>query len=623
MRAWERFLTGEPLAIAPEGNFVVASWLRSQQLGINPRGRAAPLAARGDAMAHLRHRHADLLGAASDVFANTAELFGGSRSLMLLTNAEGIVLDAVGDHQTLEQGQDIHLMRGGAWAEMWSGPTASAPRSRLRRPAQVHAAEHFCEGIKRWTCAAAPIFAPAAEVLGVVDISAPRHLPAQPSGARRHHRKADRDGAARARHPCPHAPAGGLSSNALGGHGRAGGTGSGRQAGAFRWWRARAGGPRRAAARPAPGPRWRMGAAVAGRLAAGMVQPGRHAARPSAPCWSSPPVHATPLHAPGSESDPRRCDLSARHRQQPGHDRLARPCAPLAARRVAVLIEGETGVGKEFFARLVAAGRMARSPSWPSTAAPSQRSCWQLNCSDMSAAPSPAPPEKAGRAFRAGARGHFSLDEIGEMPLDLQPLLLRVLEEGVIYRLGDSKPRPVDVRLVASTNRNLKQEVAEGRFRKDLYFRIGVVKITIPPLRERIGDVEVLIDHFNREFSATYGKPPLRFEAAAQDLISHYDWPGNVRELRNMVESLLLMSEREAVTEEEAAALLEAAPTRPEPVAAAVPKSAPGTSLEQAERAAITQAVRHCHGNLAEAARALRISRSTLYRKMERYDLAL
>jgi DNA-binding NtrC family response regulator len=106
-------------------------------------------------------------------------------------------------------------------------------------------------------------------------------------------------------------------------------------------------------------------------------------------------------------------------------------------------------------------------------------------------------------------------------------------------------------------------------------------------------------------------------------MLRGYAWPGNVRELRNMVESLLLMSEREAVTEEEAAALLEAAPARPEPVAALELESVPGTSLEQAERAAIAQAVRHCHGNLAEAARALRISRSTLYRKMERYDLAL
>jgi DNA-binding NtrC family response regulator len=224
--------------------------------------------------------------------------------------------------------------------------------------------------------------------------------------------------------------------------------------------------------------------------------------------------------------------------------------------------------------------------------------------------------------FEQANGGTLCLDEIGEMPLDLQSFLLRVLEEGVIYRLGSGQPRQVDVRLVAMTNRCLLDEVAAGRFRRDLYHRLSVTRLQPPPLREREGDIDLLVDHFNRELARRHEVPPRIFGAAVMAMLRGYAWPGNVRELRNMVESLLLMSEREAVTEEEASALLEATPARPA-VLALAPEGVTGASLEQAERAAIAQAVRHCHGNLAEAARALRISRSTLYRKMERYDLAL
>ena len=174
MRAWERFLTGDAQAAAPAGNFVVSSWQRSLALGIDPGGRAAPLVARGDEVARLRRRHRDLMAAAAGVFAEVTELFAGSRSIMVLTNAEGVVLEAVGDMQTLEQGQDIHLMLGGDWREDVIGTNGIGTALATGRAAHVHAAEHFCEGLKNWTCAGAPIYEPGTDtVLGVVDISGP------------------------------------------------------------------------------------------------------------------------------------------------------------------------------------------------------------------------------------------------------------------------------------------------------------------------------------------------------------------------------------------------------------------------------------------------------------------
>jgi transcriptional regulator of acetoin/glycerol metabolism len=175
MRAWEGFLTGDPRALLPLCNFVVSSWQRSLLQGVNPAGRSAPLAARDENdMVRLRDRHQDLLSAAAGVLTDALELFAGSRSIMILTNAEGIVLEAVGDMPTLEQGQDIHLMPGGDWREGVIGTNGIGTALAAGRPAQVHAAEHFCEGIKRWTCAAAPVFEPGTgAILGVVDISGP------------------------------------------------------------------------------------------------------------------------------------------------------------------------------------------------------------------------------------------------------------------------------------------------------------------------------------------------------------------------------------------------------------------------------------------------------------------
>ncbi len=632
MRAWERFLTGDPLALAPEGNFVVASWLRSQQLGINPRGRAAPLAARGDAMAHLRHRHADLLGAASDVFANTAELFGGSRSLMLLTNAEGIVLDAVGDHQTLDDGQDIHLMQGGDWREDTVGTNGIGTALATGRPAQVHASEHFCEGIKAWTCAAAPIFEfGTGQVLGVVDISGPsttyqrNNLSLAVAVARQiemvlNERASQErmrlleaclertsatdvaglvaiDRAGRLVHRSGRVPPMGALGHRL--------PGLDNRTPVEDW----------AALLPEPlRADWFNVIRIDGRtIGALLVIPGlsqSSLARNS--LAREPEPHSKTeafTHIIGLSTSMQRA--MARVRQ-------------LAGKRVPVLIEGETGVGKELFARAVHSDPAEGRPFVV------------FNCGavvkDLLASELFGHVRGAFTGANAGgALGRFEqanggtlcLDEIGEMPLDLQSFLLRVLEEGVIYRLGSGQPRQVDVRLVAMTNRCLLDEVNAGRFRRDLYHRLSVTRLQPPPLREREGDVALLVDHFNRQLALRHEVPPRIFGEPVMAMLRSYAWPGNVRELRNMVESLLLMSERETVTEEEAAALLEAGPTRPEPVAAAVPESAPGASLEQAERAAIAQAVRHCHGNLAEAARALRISRSTLYRKMERYDLAL
>jgi len=283
---------------------------------------------------------------------------------------------------------------------------------------------------------------------------------------------------------------------------------------------------------------------------------------------------------------------------------------------VSILFEGETGVGKELFAWLVHQ-QVARDPPGPFIA---------VNCGAIShelfggelfghvagAFTGASREGKAGKIELADG-GVLCLDEIGEMPIDLQPYLLRVLEERAVCRLGDDRRRPVDVRVLAMTNRSLAEDVARGQFRRDLFYRIGAVTVQIPPLRERGDDVEILVRHFNEQASERSNAAPLRFTDAALAALAAHDWPGNVRESRNLVEMLHLVTPDRLVTPARLPpAILHAA--RPE--ARLAPEPAAGRGLKLAERRAILRAIAAEEGNMTRAAVALGVSRATLYRKL-------
>jgi DNA-binding NtrC family response regulator len=228
---------------------------------------------------------------------------------------------------------------------------------------------------------------------------------------------------------------------------------------------------------------------------------------------------------------------------------------------------------------------------------------------------------RAGR-FELADGGTLCLDEVGDMPLALQPVLLRALEEGVIYRLGDSQPRHVNVRLLALTNRNLLEEVEAGRFRRDLYHRISVTRLRIPPLRERDSDIELLAERFNRQLAQRHGVPEKHFGPEVMALLKRYRWPGNVRELRNVIEGLVLTcAAAEVAIEDLPAEILEASSAAAATNAPTSPIAHEAASLDDFEHLAIKRALESSHGNLTQAARALGISRSTLYRKVQRYHL--
>lgn len=630
MQAWERFLTGDPGAAVPAGNYVVASWQRSLRLGVDPTGRAAPFAAIGDDLHMLRERHRDLLLAASSAFAEATELLAGSGSIMLLTNPDGVVLDAVGDMQTLERGQDIHLTLGGDWREDVVGTNGIGTALATGRPAQVHASEHFCEGIKHWTCAAAPIQEPGSgHILGVVDISGPpstyqrNNLTLAVSTARQIEtvlgERATRE-RMRLLEVCLHKisgsdAAGLIALDRVGRLVHATGRipssvgigervpGLGREVPIEDWadrlpqgWR----------------PEWLNVVSLGGQtIGAVLVIPDKPRTTVG---------RAGPAPAKGSESDPQRSSFDHIIGRSAAMTAMIQHATQLVGRNVPVLIEGETGVGKELLARAIHDDAEGRRPfiAFNCGAVSRELVAGELFGHVRGAFTGATSEGRPGR-FELAHDGTLCLDEIGEMPLDLQPVLLRALEEGVIYRLGDSQPRHVHVRLIAITNRNLRAEVEAGRFRRDLFYRISVTAITVPPLRGRAEDIDALVDHFNRRLSTRHSVPMRQFTAEVMATLRALPWRGNVRELRNVIERLLLTSGSERVTLDDLPPeLVGGAPLPVDPQQAADP---PPASLEEVERGAIVRALHHEHGNLAGAARRLGVSRSTLYRKICRYRL--
>ena len=228
--------------------------------------------------------------------------------------------------------------------------------------------------------------------------------------------------------------------------------------------------------------------------------------------------------------------------------------------------------------------------------------------------------DRAGR-FEAANEGTMFLDEVGEVPLHTQVKLLRVLQNREIERVGESTTRPVDVRLVAATNADLEERVRKGTFREDFYFRLKVITIRMPPLRERREDIPALAEHFRVLYGARHERTQVvGFSKAALELLVGYDWPGNVRELENVVEAALVLSDGTEIGPE-ALPVEVGGRSRVEdlPEADDALRIPAGTSLPEAERRIILDTLRRTDGNKTAAARILGIGLRTLYRKLEQY----
>ena len=299
---------------------------------------------------------------------------------------------------------------------------------------------------------------------------------------------------------------------------------------------------------------------------------------------------------------------------------VLRQVGQVAATDASVLIEGESGTGKELIAEALHQNSKRRGQPFV-----------KVNLGGISSslfeselfghrrgAFTDARADRVGR-FELANGGTIFLDEIGELELASQVKLLRVLQDRTYEVLGDSKPRRLDLRVVAATNKNLAELVAQGRFREDLYYRLNLITLHLPALRERPQDVPALARHFVRQLQATYQRPALHLSTAAAHWLQAQPLPGNIRELKNLVERTALTTAHDELLPADFQPAEQPAPLLPAPNG---PLPAPGTlTLEQLEEQMIRQSLTHYQGNLSQVARALGLSRGALYRRLEKFGI--
>ena len=647
LRAWERFTqTGavDTSVVRPE---VAASWQRCATLQLDPRAPKAPVKLNARQLAALKDANRALLEVALPFMAFLRNAVRSTGFTLVLTDRDGVVLELFGVDDILALARGNNYVPGCSRAEAVVGTNAICLALSEGKPVQLTGAEHFNVRHHQWTCAAAPVFGADRALLGSVTLSGEtlhshRHTLGMVISAAEaiHERLCEREAHQhRSRldvmlssilttisDALITVDATGLVTNV--------------NPTAARMLAIR---PEQACGKSVlrlfPGNPELVGVLEGGKDAgtievAGTNGRGHFVVTPFV------------MHDQGSAQG---AVLAIRERKEflndvreiSGLDAVFRfddlvgrspalrrqiDLARITARQNSrILITGETGTGKELFAQAI-------HNASPRSAGPFVA----LNCAAI-------PRELIeselfgykGGAFTGSRKGGqvgkleladggtLFLDELGQMPLDLQSKLLRALQDGNITRLGDSRPIRVDVRIVAATNEDLYEKSRNGGFRQDLYYRLSVVEITLPPLRERVEDIPLLAEHIVAKLAAKVGKGRLKLSKAALALLCRHPWSGNVRELENVLEMATIVCEGGSIEpahltyrmkRTDSDATLRA--SRPTADAGA------GTQpLSDVEIEAIRRAMQDCAGNVALVARKLHVSRSTLYRRMKEHGI--
>ena len=619
------------------------SWERSERLGVNPFKPCCDVILSVTELSERKDDNAALLEQASVMMGHLQRFTEGSGFVFTLADSEGYILKRIGDRPALDFAGAANLTEGANWSEQVMGTNSVGLALVLRRPVQVFGYEHFCLCASISTCAASPIFGEDHQPVGVLNITGPYHLvnrhtlgmaiaasraierqmalqsAYQISEMNNLHKTAimesisdgvltlDRE--ARLTHLNLKA----AENLGIDYHRSIGSRLIDLMSPENELFFSKITANRRLYAEP-----------LLIRRRQGMVR----LAVTSTPLESKDGkvlgtvVILQPMQqyrrlierVSGTRAKITFNDILGQSREF----RYAVKCAEMAASSDSnVLLLGESGVGKEMFAQSIHnASSRSREPFFAINCAALPR---ELVSSELFGYEEGAftGARKGGNPgkFELADQGTIFLDEIGEMPLDLQGTLLRVLEEGTIIRLGGREVIPVNVRIIAATNKNLPEEVRRGNFRLDLYYRLGVINIKIPSLRERKGDIPLMVDHFIRIIGPKLGKKINHIEDAAMDIMLNYDWPGNVRELNNVLERAINMTTGDVLTAE----VLPPEIRKPGPDF--MPLWEKGFSKDSLEEQLIRNYLHKFQGNKSRVARELGISRSSLYRKLEKYSI--
>ncbi len=648
-KAWERYLEAEQVDQRIVRSEVASSWKRCRAMQVDPLHSADQDFDQSHLLKDRLIQKQHLVRVARPFLRDLSQFVSGSQFQVILADEEGLLLEALGDSNILVRTRKVNLCPGMSWSEGAKGTNAIGTALVERRPVQICGWEHFCEGNHFLTCSAAPIIDPTGQLLGVLDVSGElRHFSPHTMGmvvaaARAIEAQLQLERTSHQLHAMTR------FSEALS-HGTSDGLIAVDRDGIITEVNARGGEILGMAPARARGTSLRD---ICGDRAPLL----RALSRGEEPGAEDVLVDGQGRRFRGATAALRdergafagavalfRDAADRRHERRPPPVRVGRhhledivgggpaiAAARESARQAAasastVLILGESGSGKELFVNAIHdASDRASGPLVAINCASLPESLIESELFGY-AEGSFTGARKGGQAgkFELASGGTIFLDEIGDMSLSVQAKLLRVLQERTVSRIGSAAEIPVDIRVMAATHRDLRAEAERGRFREDLYYRLAVLEIVVPPLRDRLEDIPLLAEKLAIKLTARMERPPVRIEEAFARKLCSYGWPGNVRELENVIERAINRAGSGGVLSVD---LLELPSDRRSrtPPPATPPREAAGAQvrpLRELEREAIAEALSSCGGNVLRAAARLGIGRNTLYRKIERYHLA-
>lgn len=616
---WDEFIKNGRIQSQELDPIITRSWERSYNYQVDPFNSSNSIL-EGNYLRERMDQWGEMLDAAAPFMEDLYIGIKGLDNTVILTDNQGYILHSLGDPSFVQKAQQVWLSTGANWREEFKGTNAIGTALHEQKAVNVFAWEHFCQENHFLACSAVPIFNHKQELLGVLDVTG------------------DYQGADVRLLNLVKVAVNGIQREMMVRH----------LSGELKLSREKS---------SALGEAYTQGFVAFdgyGRISEINPKASQFLGLGVQECVGKPlaeVVHRRGHHVvvPNQER-PQKAGLRYSFNSILGHSSAIKNTKAKAERAAlgnsTVLLWGESGTGKELFAQAIhqASGRNGNFIALNCAAIPDELIESELFGYEAGAFTGAKQKGSAGK-FEMANGGTIFLDEIGDMPYNLQVSLLRVLQEKCVTRVGGQKVIPVDVRVIAATHQNLIQKVREGKFRQDLFYRLNVITLEIPSLRERREDIIYLANHFLEKYKLEANRPGIIFSSGVLDCIANYSWPGNIRELENLIEGLVNTVEQQAISLSHLPSVFRenntlngqageeagnrehwANPSQAVLAAKSFNSITSFTqdddaSLRDIEAIAIKETIRRCDNNMTKAAKSLGIGRTTLYRKMKEYNI--
>lgn len=643
---WEKFVKEDDIDKNNVRDVIIESWQRCKDYKVDPHMGKGHLVA-DNKLDRIKKQNKQLIEIAEPFMKELAELVKDSHIVVVLTDAKAMILETIGDEKIMHNANQLRFIPGSYWSEEKVGTNAIGSAIKIDKPLQVNGCEHYCKKHHTWTCSAAPIHNPEGELIGILDMSGPfkRAHPhtlgmvlAAAKSIENQISLIEKNKELRIANKFSAAVFNSMSEGLI----------SIDKFGKVIWINEAASkmfGIDRESAKERDIKDVIGEQPVVEKMLSNHqtfndedISIYRNKERLYLNASSRVLLNKSGIadgfiiilrkmkavkkmvnRMAGSEA--RFCfgDIIGENRYLEKVKELGRRISNSDA---TVLIEGESGTGKEMMAQAIHNASLRRELVFLSincAAIPQsllESELFGYEGGSFTGARKKGRPGK----FELASGGTLLLDEIGEMPLNMQASLLRVLQEKEINRIGGLEPIPIDVRILASTNKDLEEEVRKGNFRKDLFFRLNTVKIKMPALRKRLDDIEKLVEHFIFILNQKSNQNIHAVENEVIDLLKEYDWPGNVRELQNVIERAVLLTEDGYIRVEH---LPEEFKKSVEKEVKSIDSNAlPLLKLKDMEKLMLEHSIQESK-TITEAAKTLGVSRSTFYRKADKFNLKI